>query len=83
MSFKEYGVYIDILLSNFADVLTSNDNSKLKDLWQAIKFCLNNKDIPTQLLDFVKLMDNFFTSYNKDPESTETLLLKHKLLSTV
>lgn len=83
MSLKEYGVYIDILLNNFCDALTSNDNNKSKNLWHAIKYCLNKKDIPIQLLEFVRLMDNFFTSYSRDPVSTETLLLKHKLLSSM
>lgn len=79
MKLKEYSTYIEILIKNFNSVISSKDKNKADTLWDTAKFFLDKKNIPNELLEVVYLMDKYFTAYNKDPESNETLKLRSKL----
>lgn len=79
MKLKEYSTYIEILIKNFNDVISSKDKNKAETLWDTAKFFLDKKSIPNELHDVVYLMDKFFTAYSIDPESYETLKLRNKL----
>lgn len=79
MKLKEYRTYIEILIKNFNDVITTRSNKKAEALWDTAKFFLSKEDLPQELRDVVFLMDKYFKAYNDDPKGVETLKLENKL----
>lgn len=79
MKLKEYKTYIEILIKNFNDVITTRSKKKADALWDTAKFFLGKEDLPQELRDVVCLMDKYFKAYSKDPKGVETLKLESKL----
>lgn len=79
MKLKEYRTYIEILVKNFNDVITTRSKKKADALWDTAKFFLEKDNLPQELFDVVYLMDRYFRAYAKNPKGIETLKLEQKI----